>query len=120
MSPTVQVVLAALGVGTVGTAGTVVPKVVNGLRKIGWLVDAICGTSTQPGVQQRVEQLTKDMAAVKIALDKHLESDSPQWRAEGQAWGQRLDSQVADLNTRVSALENGANGTDPVVASRRK
>lgn len=108
MNPTLQVVLAALGVGTVGTAGTVVPKVVNGLRKIGWLVDAICGTSTQPGVQQRVEQLIKDVAEIKARREDLL--------ADGQAWGHRLDSQVADLNTRVTNLEQ-THGTDPVVAS---
>lgn len=113
----------ALGVGTVGVG---VAKAVRGLRKFSRLLDGFLGdgTSKHPSVPDRLEamesnqtQFAADQADLKakvdaltVTVDHHVDGDAKQWLADGQEWGNRLDGQVAELGTRVSALEERTTG----------
>jgi hypothetical protein len=124
------VISLALGIGSVAVGIT---KAVRGLRKFSRLLDGFLGdgTSKHPSVPDRLdameknqeefraqqEQGTADLAAVKAQtasiekkLDDHVDTEAPGLLADGQAWGKRLDGQVADLGTRVSALEQHTSG----------
>lgn len=118
----------------VGGAWVVLLKVVRAMRRFarfldGWFGD---GTVKHPSVLDRLgtmetnqTQTTTDLAAVKAQtasierkLDEHVDTVAPGLLADGQAWGHRLDEQVADNTQRIEQLENRTSGTDPVVASK--
>lgn len=122
--------LAGLVVASGGILAAI-PKGVHALRRLGRVADGILGdgSTDHPGVVAAVEKLADlvkdlvtgqakqadDVAAVKAQtasieekLDRHVDTDSAQWRADGEAWGRRLDSQIAGLDTRVTNLEHGS------------
>lgn len=104
----------------IGGCGAVLYKGASALRRFGHFIDKLAGNgSSEPGILARLEDLKStvdDLAAgqvvltqsqdqMKSKLDAHCDSDAPGWRAEGEAWGHRLDQQVADLDHRVAKLE---------------
>lgn len=111
-----------LGVGAVAVG---VAKAVSGLRRFSRLLDGFLGDGKHASVPDRLTALEDRLTAVEASvsasatkIDEHVDGDAKQWLADGQAWGNRLDGQVAELDTRVAALEQ-AQGSDPVVASRK-
>lgn len=116
----------------VGGASVVIQKGLRAMRRFARLLDGFLGDGTgkHPSVPERMEAIDQrmttleaqatsgiadvkaDVAAIKSQtasiehkLDTHVDGDAKTWLADGQAWGNRLDGQVADLGTRVSALE---------------
>lgn len=108
----------------VGGASVVLQKGVRALRKFGRLLDGFLGdgTAKHPSVPDRLgamednqTQFSVDQADLKTTVEElkatvaaHVDGDAPKWLEDGQAWGNRLDDQVAALGTRVSALEKQA------------
>jgi len=99
---------------TLGGASEVLRRAVRGLRRFARLLDGFLGdgTARHPSVPDRLsameERLTTVEATVKTSaekIDSHVDGDAQTWKAEGEAWGHRLDSQVAALDSRVSAIE---------------
>lgn len=118
----------------IGGAGAVITKGVTVMRRLGHFIDKLAGNGdTEPGIMKRLEELkttvddltdrgdardnkiddlTTAVHTLTDKIDRHVDSDAPTWRAEGEAWGRRLDGQVAGLDTRVTYLEN-----DPLTRS---
>jgi hypothetical protein len=117
------VVSLALGTGTVAVG---ISKAVKGLRRFARLLDGFLGdgTSKHPSVPDRLsametnqeefkatqDELAAKVEALTVTVDNHVDGDAKKWLADGQEWGNRLDGQVAELGTRVSALEQRASG----------
>lgn len=97
-----------LGLGGVGTgAGKAAGVFKSAMRMLGQIWLAICGDGTpeNPGAVNRLTTLEKTVAKLEVTLNKHVDGDAPTWLADGQAWGNRLDADVASLDQRVSKLE---------------
>lgn len=110
----------------IGAVSTGVAKAVSGLRKFSRLLDGFLGdgTTKHPSVPDRLTGMEDRLTAVETAvsaagqkIDSHVDTDAAAWKAEGEAWGHKLDGQVSDLDHRVSELEQ-KKGPGPVVASR--
>jgi hypothetical protein len=112
-----------LGIGAVAVG---ISKAVRGLRRFARLLDGFLGdgTTKHPSVPDRLsametnqeefkttqDELAAKVEALTVTVDHHVDGDAQKWLADGQAWGNRLDGQVADLGTRVSALEERTSG----------
>lgn len=104
----------------IGGASTVVVKGARMARRFGHFIDKLAGNGgREPGILKRLDDLqstvddlthgqvtlTQGQDELKRKLDQHIDSEVPTWRAEGEAWGHRLDNQVADHDQRLSRLE---------------
>jgi hypothetical protein len=123
--------VAALIVG-VGGAATVVQKGVKALRRLSRVADGILGDGSKehPGVvagqaelveaidalkaqatadlaevKQDVAAVKAQTAAIERKLDDHVDTVAPSLLADGQAWGNKLDSEIADHEDRIRQLE---------------
>lgn len=104
----------------IGGSSAVLYKGVSALRRFGHFIDKLAGNGdSEPGILKRLDTLQVQLDGLvhgqqelKAKLDDHLDTEVPAWRTEGEAWGQRLDSQVEDLDQRVTRLESS---TDPAV-----
>lgn len=106
----------------VGGVGVGVQKGVSAMRRFARFLDSWFGDgSKHPSVPDRLAKLESSVTELTSAvtdnaklLVQHVDTDVPGWRKEGEAWGHRLDVQVAQLDTRVSKLEGRSDPLTPV------
>jgi hypothetical protein len=137
--------VAGLVVG-IGGAGAVIVKGGSALRRFGHFVDKLAGNGdTEPGILKRLEDLKGvtdglkgDAAELKVSgverddridalteavqelgvkIDNHVDGDAQKWLADGQEWGNRLESGISELDVRVTNLEGPDDTQDPVVGT---
>ena len=97
-----------------GGAGVVLQKGVRGMRRFARFLDGFLGdgTTRHPSVPDRLTALETTVSGMSDKLDRtaeliddHVTTEVPTMMADGQAWGNRLEDAVAQLDSRVSALE---------------
>jgi uncharacterized membrane-anchored protein YhcB (DUF1043 family) len=52
-----------------------------------------------------------------VKLDEHVDKEAPDLLAAGQAWGTRLDEEVADHEGRIARLERHTGTEDPATGT---
>lgn len=140
--------VAGLVVG-IGGAGAVIMKGGKALRRFGHFVDKLAGDGDkEPGILKRLEDLKGVTDELKVdadelkasgvdrdgrldaltvavqelgeKIDNHVDGDAVQWKADGEAWGNRLEEHLTDHDTRIAALENSDDTQDPVVGTSHR
>lgn len=108
-----------LGIGGVGIG---VQKGVAAMRRFARFMDSWFGDgSSHPSVPERLSKLETAVVDLTSAVSDnakllvaHVDHDTPKWRADGEAWGHRLDEQVSRLDQRVTRLEQEAPAPGPI------
>ena len=95
----------------VGGCGVVFSKGVRAMRRFARFLDGFLGdgSTKHPSVLERLDKQDKALAdlahgqvIMQQSLDQHIDTDTPSWRAEGEAWGHRIDARLDALELRTT------------------
>jgi hypothetical protein len=102
-----MVVTIASGTVAIGAAIKYIPQLVKFLRRSGHFLDQWLGDedTKRPGIVERLDTLEQTANHMSTQIDSHVSCDVPEMLEQGQQWGNRLETGIAELNTRVDKIE---------------